>query len=423
MIEREAGTARPLPVRQIAAVVAGNALEFYDFLTYSFFSVQIGHTFFPRQSEDTRVLAALAIFWIGFLSRPFGAFFIGRWGDRAGRKPAMVLSFTLMGIAIAGLALTPSFAAIGWAAPVLFLSFRLLQGFALGGEVGPTTAYLLEIAPPHRRGFYGSLQFATQDFSVLVAGIVGYVLSGSLSGPALDAWGWRIAFLLGALVVPFGLVIRRSLPETFAAREAHVRAKFTPDFWRLAIFGTITLSTIAMAYYVIDYMTTFAEDSLHIAPQVAFGATIAVGFFGTCCDVLGGVLSDRFGRKPVSLVAGCVYVVAIYPIYWTIIHVGSGAALFAGSALFGLLQGLYAPPLLISLTEGLPREMRSGALALIYAFGISILGGATQFIVKGLITLTHSSLAPAGFMTAALVVGVTATALMRETAPAKTGIV
>ena len=118
---------RPLPVRQIAAIVAGNGLEFYDFLTYSFFSVQIGHTFFPNQDKDTRLLAALLIFSIGFLSRPVGAFFIGRWGDRAGRKPAMFLSFTLMGIAIVGLALTPSFDAIGWAAPILFLLFRLLQ--------------------------------------------------------------------------------------------------------------------------------------------------------------------------------------------------------------------------------------------------------------------------------------------------------
>src|SRR5580700_1163578 len=188
-------TPRALPIRQLAAVVAGNALQFYDFLTYSFFSIQIGHTFFPQQSGDTRLLLAVLVFGVGFLTRPLGAFVIGRWGDRVGRKPAMVLSFALMGIAITGLALTPSYTAIGMAAPILFVFFRLVQGFALGGEVGPTTAYLLEAAPPLKRGFYASLQFGTQDLSVLFAGIVGYVLANTLSPAALGDWGWRIAFL------------------------------------------------------------------------------------------------------------------------------------------------------------------------------------------------------------------------------------
>ena len=159
------------------------------------------------------------------------------------------------------------------------------------------------------------------------------------SPDALNDWGWRIAFLIGAAVVPFGLVIRRSLPESFEPPQKKVRAKRTPEFWRLAILGMIAFSTIASAYYVIDYMTTFAEDQLRISPQTAFGATVAVGFFGTCCDLLGGVLSDRFGRKRVSLVAGSLYVVAVFPLFYLIVHIGSGTMLFVGSALFGLLQG------------------------------------------------------------------------------------
>ena len=159
-----------LSKKQIAAVSAGNALEFYDFLTYSFFAVQIGEALFPGRSDDTKLLFSLATFGVGFITRPLGGFMIGRFADRRGRKPAMILTFTLMGIAIVGLSLTPSYAMIGMAAPVIAVLFRMLQGFALGGEVGPNTAFLVEAAPPNRRGFYVSLQFATQNFSILMAG-------------------------------------------------------------------------------------------------------------------------------------------------------------------------------------------------------------------------------------------------------------
>jgi MFS transporter, MHS family, citrate/tricarballylate:H+ symporter len=411
-------TPRALPIRHIAALVAGNALEFYDFLVYGFFSVQIGHTFFPRQDSDTRLLFALLIFGIGFLTRPLGALVIGRWGDRVGRKPAMFLSFALMGLAITGLALTPSRAAIGIAAPILFVSFRLLQGFALGGEVGPTTAYLLEAAPPLKRGFYASLQFATQDLSVLFAGIVGYLLANTLSPAALGDWGWRVAFLIGAAVVPFALAVRQTLPETFEAKS-RTSTPFTPSFWRMVALGIVLLMTISAAYFVIDYMTTFAEDTLHITPAIAFTATVSIGLMGTIFDILGGILSDRFGRKAVTLSAGVVYVLAIYPTYYAIIHLGSIAALIAGAALLSALQGLYAPPILIGLTEGIPREIRSGALSLIYAIAMSISGFGTQVIVKALLTYTKNPFAPAAFMTAAIAIGVTAMLFVRETAPVK----
>jgi MHS family citrate/tricarballylate:H+ symporter-like MFS transporter len=149
--------ARPSLTRsQIASVTAGNALEFYDFVTYSFFAVQIGKSLFPGDASQS-LLLSLATFGVGFISRPLGGLVIGQMADRRGRKPAMVLSFTLMGFGIVGLALTPSYAAIGVAASILAVTFRLIQGFALGGEVGPNIAYLVEAAPPNRRGFYISL--------------------------------------------------------------------------------------------------------------------------------------------------------------------------------------------------------------------------------------------------------------------------
>jgi len=164
---------RYLPLRKVVAVGVGNALEFYDFITFSFFAIQIGHCFFPESRTSHGLLYSLATFGVGFLTRPLGGVVIGMYGDRVGRKPAMLLSFALMGASILGLAFTPSYAQIGIAAPILLVIFRLVQGFALGGEVGPSTAFLIEAAPPNRRGLYVSLQYMTQDVAVVAAGVAG----------------------------------------------------------------------------------------------------------------------------------------------------------------------------------------------------------------------------------------------------------
>ena len=203
--------------RHVAAVTMGNALEFYDFLTYAFFAAQIGRTFFPSADASASLLAALATFGAGFLMRPVGALVIGRIGDRAGRKPAMLLTFALMGVAMIGLVLTPGHSSIGVAAPILAIAFRLIQGFALGGEIGPNTAYLVEAAPHHRRGLYVSMQYMSQNVSILVSGLVGFALATYLSDRQLDDWGWRVAFLPGAAIIPFGLILRQQRAETLLA--------------------------------------------------------------------------------------------------------------------------------------------------------------------------------------------------------------
>ena len=202
-------TARALKPGQVAAVAAGNALEFYDFLTYGFFAPQIGRAFFPSHDPTTSLLTALATFGVGFLMRPVGAAVIGVLADKAGRKPAMLLALLLMGLTMLGMALIPSHAQIGVWAGVLAVGCRMIQGFALGGQVGPSTAYLVEAAPPGRKGLFVSLQFVSQQVSIVASGVVGFTLAHSLSEAALDSWGWRVAFLVGLVIVPFGLFLRR----------------------------------------------------------------------------------------------------------------------------------------------------------------------------------------------------------------------
>jgi len=333
----------------------------------------------------------------------------------------MVLSFSLMGAAITGLALTPSYTRIGVAAPLLLVLFRLLQGFALGGEVGPSTAYLIEVAPPLKRGLYVALQYATQDLAVLAAGLVGFTLANALDAASLDAWGWRVAFLLGACIVPMGVLMRRNLPETFTAEAPGARraAKFP---LRTVVLGVMMIAAAVTTNYGLDYMTTFAQDSLHMAANTAFGATVVLGLVQFCSDLSSGLLSDRFGRKPVMVMASGLLLVLVVPAYLAMIYRPGVAALYGATAVLGMLQSLATGPALITITELLPRSARSAVLGTIYAVGATVFGSVTQFNIKWIIDATGSHLAPAWYIAAAVCVGLAAMMVVKETAPVKAGL-
>jgi MFS family permease len=410
---------KPLSLPQLGAVVAGNALEFYDFLTFSFFAVQIGTVFFPGHGATGSLLLTLATFGVGFLTRPLGGAVIGPLGDRWGRKPAMLFSFGLMGVSIVGLALTPSYASIGIAAPVLVVLFRLLQGFALGGEVGPTTAFLLESAPAHRRGLYVSLQHATQYFSTLCAGLVGLVLANLLTPEDLSAWGWRIAFLLGAAVVPFALIMRKNLPETLhQEREAAPPRLSRPQLW-LGLLGICMLASNTISTYTMNYLGTFASHTLGMPPRLAFAATATGGLCATLCSLLSGLLSDRIGRKPVMIGGSLLLLVLGLPSFMLMSELRTLPALMVGSGLIGGALGLYGPAILAGLSESLPPSLRAGSIGIVYALAISIFGGSAQFVVAWLTDVTGSPLAPACYMSVALLLGLAGMIGMRETAPIK----
>ncbi|HVP84271.1 MAG TPA: MFS transporter [Rhizomicrobium sp.] len=412
-----------LLARHVAAVAAGNALEFYDFLTFSYFAIYIGKTFFPFATGENSLLLSLATFGVGFLTRPLGGIVIGTMGDKIGRRPAMVLSFTLMGLGVIGLALTPSYAQIGYAAPILVILFRLLQGFALGGEVGPSTAFLIEAAPPEKRGFYGSLQYMTQDTAVLAAGIVGTVLASLLSDAQLTEWGWRLAFLFGAVIVPFGIVARRNLPETHHEAEAAgqpTRAEEFRPYRLVAIFGLMMLAGGTIATYVSGYMTTYAIDTLHMPADISFGVNIVLGVCAITFQPISGYFSDIFGRKPLMIIFGVLLVLTTVPAFWVISTYRTTWALYSMAAATTILLSLSATPVIVALTETMPKRIRAGAISIIYAFAIAIFGGSTQSIIKFLID--HSSpMAPAWYLTAAYSVALVAMVLMKETAPRKLG--
>ncbi len=406
---------RPLLTRsQIAAVTAGNALEFYDFVTYAFFATQIGRALFPGDASNS-LLLSLATFGVGFLTRPLGGLIIGRFADRRGRKPAMVLTFTMMGLAMTGLALTPSYAAIGMAARILAVLFRLLQGFALGGEVGPNIAYLMEAAPPGRRGLYISLNFASADFAVLIAGLVGFGLSSALTGAQLESWGWRIAFLLGAAIVPLGLRLRRTLVETLTEEvESADHAKSSGTLLLLSAAGLFIIAGAPISNYTLEYLTTYAQATLHMAVPTAFAATVVLGSIGVIGDLTGGWLADRFGPKRVLLVPWLILIVSIIPVFQILNETRTATALLSSTAVLTLFHILGSTPAVLLFVQALPARARAGATGLVYALAIAIFGGTTQLFETLLIRWTGNPVAPGWYMMGAVAVALTGALLIPE---------
>lgn len=401
----------------MVAISLGNALEFYDFMIFSFFAVQIGHAIVPAQFGARGLLLALATFGVGFFMRPLGAIVIGRYGDRRGRKPAMMWSFSLMGFSILGTALTPSYAHIGIFAPVLLLCFRLLQGFALGGEVGPITAYAAEAAPRGYRARYVSMLGTGQGLAVLCSGLMGYMLARLLTPAALDSYGWRIALLLGVLVVPIGLIIRSRLPETLELAVAEAAGEPVSESpWRVFLVGLLMVGAVTIAGYALTYLATYAQDTLKLGAQLAFVATIAQGLGYLCSAYAGGWLGDRFGHRRMTWLTFGLLLILTLPAFVLINRWPTAASLFLATATLSMIHISAVVCMQAFLVESLTPSVRSGVFAITYATGVALFGGTTQFVLKLLIDESGSAFAPPWYVMGALLAGLLALTQLRETA-------
>src|SRR5262245_45566077 len=308
-----------IPFTAVVAVVIGNWLEFYDFLVFTFFAVMIGDAFFPSESEIGRLLGALATFGVGFFTRPLGAVVIGAYSDRAGRRAALTLTLMLMALGSAFVGLTPSYAQIGVAAPIVLVVARLIQGFSCGGEVGPATTYLLESAPPEKRAALTAWQGYSQQLALLMGSFVGLILTAILSREQLYDWGWRVPFILGAFIAPVGLYIRRQLPETIDTNVRHesgtaVLANLMHHHWRPVIFGMLIICGGTISTYVFTYMTTYAITTLHLSPTIGTVLTLT-GSVAQIAGMAAGAWADRFGRKRMLIASRVLFVTVVYPAY------------------------------------------------------------------------------------------------------------
>lgn len=408
----EAGLAMPgkadaqVPRRAVFAAVLGNWLEFFDFTVYALFAVMIGKQFFPVESVSGQLLLSLATFGVGFLMRPLGGIVIGSYADRVGRKAALTLTMMLMAIGTGIIGFTPSYEQIGLAAPLLVVFARLLQGFSAGGELGAATTYLVEIAPQGRRGLFGSWQYASQGLATLAASLMGFALTQSLTPDDMNSWGWRIPFIFGLLIGPVGFYIRRHMHETAAATERHessgavLQTLFTRHLG-LILIGILTIMGGTISSYIIGkYMTTYALHTLRMPASVAMLASVVSGLVIVFGSLLGGWLSDRYGRRALMILPRVLFVLAVYPAFLLITTAQSTGTLLAMIALLALFQAMSGAVGIIALPECFPRAVRTSGLSITYALGVTIFGGTAQLFVTWLLDATGNPMALAWYLVA-----------------------
>jgi MHS family citrate/tricarballylate:H+ symporter-like MFS transporter len=269
-----------------------------------------------------------------------------------------------------------------------------------------------------------SMQATSADLAVMIAGLVGVLLANVLRPAELDAWGWRLALLPGAVIVPFGLMLRRSLVETLhreAADQVGAVATAPVPLLRIGVVSVALIATATTANYLLNYMKTYAGFTLGMPERVAFGATVAVGAAGLVFDPVGGWLSDRFGRRRMILLPWLLMAALVFPGFWLIEHYRNGPALWTVCAVLASIQTAAGTTALVAITEWLPRRVRAGGFGLIYATSIAVFGGSTQFMTAWLTRLTGEPLVPAWYMLGGILIGLVALSQLPETAPVRTG--
>lgn len=396
---------RPLSkVHAISAITVGNGLEFYDFVVYSFFATLIGRLYFPVDDPTGQLLLSFATFGVGFLTRPLGGLLIGMYADRVGRKPAVALTLWLMGLSSLIFVVTPTYAQIGVAAPLLILLARLIQGFAIGGEMGASTALLMEYADERSRGFYTSWQPFSQGLAALFGALVGLLLSNLLEPAALDAWGWRAAFVLGILVIPVGLLIRRRLEETVPSRHAEAETPQMALLWshrrELAASILLMIGLASSTYIIVYYLSNYAVSQLGMPLSLGIWAGCVAAAVQVLLSPFAGWLCDRLGRRPVVLWSRLALLVMAYPAFAWINAAPSLARLLVAVGLLSIPMSMTAPATMVLVSEVLPQRLRATGLSIAYCVAIAIFGGFAQFFSTELIRLTGSPNAPALYVIA-----------------------
>jgi len=407
-LDRAGASTGSVGVRGVFAAILGNGLEFFDFTVYATFLGPIGQAFFPSDDPFLSDLAAAATFGVGFIARPLGGAALGAYADRAGRGPAMTLSIGLMAIGTAIIALTPGHATIGVWAPIALVVARLLQGFAVGGEVGPATVFLLEAAPADRRMFFSSWQLASQNLGSLASGLIGFLLALALSKSSMNAWGWRLPFAIGVVIAPVGVYVRSRLTETLgdvrrkASRSAgQVLFTVVRSNWPRLLLALALISGGTITQYFLLVMTPYAIRTLHMPESSAMLGTVTLGVTGSIGALAGGLLADRWGIGPVAIAPRVVLMLALFPAMKLLIADPSAATLVLTISLLSVPQAMSAAVSVLLIPLIFPAEARATSLAIAYSLGVAIFGGTATYVVTWLVGVTGDPLASAYYVLAA----------------------
>jgi MFS transporter, MHS family, citrate/tricarballylate:H+ symporter len=396
-VDEVKGEKKSASIKPILQVVAGNALEIYDFMIYGYYAKYIAQTFFPSDTEHVSLMLTLTTFAFGFLARPVGAIVIGAYTDRHGRRKGLILALSLMSLGIISIACTPSYAQIGIAAPIIVVCGRLLQGFSAGAELGGVVVYLAEIAPPGKRAFYTCWQAGSQQLSVMAASLAGFALLHLLAPEALHAWGWRIPLLLGCAVIPVMFWLRSSLQET----SVFARKKTTPSIseicsglvegWRTIV---LCMGMVAMATVTATTITTYAPTFIH-SLKLGESAGFVTLFFGglsvLCWLPIMASVADRVNRRTMLIVVASLAILTAYPLL-TWLASGPSVLRFAIVELwFSFIYASYSAVQVATMVELVPPQARTAGYAFAQAVAAAVLGGFTPVILVWLTNLFQNN--------------------------------
>ncbi len=397
----------------ILRATSGNFLEQYDFFLFGFYASAIAKAFFPAENETAALLNAFGVFWLGALMRPVGAIVLGAYIDKIGRRTGLIVTLGIMAIGTVVIAFCPSYATIGIAAPVIVVLGRLLQGFSAGVELGGVSVYLSEIATPGNKGFYTSFQSASQQVAIFVASIIGFVLSEMMPAATVAAWGWRIPFFIGCLIIPVLFVLRRTLEETpeFLAMKKHPNASevFASAIanWRIVVLGMLmAILTTVTFYFVTVYTPTFGKNVLQLSSQDSLLVTVMVAVTNFIWNPVGGAVSDRLGRKPVLLTIAILSFVTAYPALHWLIAAPTFGKMLAVELMFSFYFGTYSGTMLGSLVEVVPAHVRTTCFSLAFALAAGLFGTFTPFASTWLIEHTGDKASPGYWLMCAAALGI-----------------
>nr|WP_245965074.1 MFS transporter [Trinickia dinghuensis] len=400
--------------RAIVASVLGSGLEWFDFLVYGYFAKIIAQVFFPADKPFISISLTLATFAIGFLVRPIGGILLGIYADRAGRRRALAVLIVTMAASTLLMGLTPSYATIGIAAPLLIVLARLLQGMSVGGQFATASAMLVEYAPPGKKMFYGSFNMSAQSFALLLSSGTGWLLTTHLTHAQLVAWGWRVPFLMGSLAGPIGFYIRHRVAESpeFSQLREHasttqrqtVRAFFRENTDAVICAMGIIIVGAATNYAWHSYLPLYAERQLHLPLSTALVGAFVSGVLNLGLFPLAGKLCDRYGAYRLFYPVVIAWIIVAYPLFGFVIASPSPAHLFIAqmvSTLFLAAMSGSHPGMLATL---FPVRNRSTGVALSYNVAVTLFGGLAPLTITSLTHWTGSSYTPAFYLIVAGVV-------------------
>lgn len=406
-------TTDPAAVRRkrigdVIRVASGNFLEQYDFFVFAYYATYIGEAFFPKGDPFAQQMAAFATFAVGFFMRPLGAVFLGAYLDRKGRRIGLLVTLAMMAVGTLTIAITPTYASIGVAAPIIVVLGRLLQGFSAGVELGGVSVYLAEIATPGNRGFYSSWQSGSQQIAVMLAALLGVTITSMLTPVQMQDWGWRVPLLIGCAIIPLIFWLRNSLTETEAfgkikplSSTSEVLAIMGRN-WGLILTGVaMSVLTTTTFYLITAYTPTFGRTALRLDATGVLLVTLAVGFSNFIWLPIGGAISDRIGRYPLLFLISALALLTAYPVMAWLVVAPTFPKLLTTVLLFSSYFGLYNGAMIPLLAEIMPPQVRTAGFALAFSLATALFGGVTPLVSTYLIEKTGDRASPALWLSVA----------------------